>query len=390
MQILNLLFLFSLLFICTFAEDENSRIYKEHEPTVDPRVGGRLRFRLTGRGARRRHARRRRSAWRKKIMNKFRHLNDHLSYHNFMYLSAKVYQNIKYAFMRGIISKEGSPRGWYTRLPVWNKRQMIRFGLGRNSYGGLKVNVPLGHDVLWLRIPNERWFNVKVEAEEDKSNEDVEHYASGFRNLNEISPDGSVPDSYWNVHKWVPIPLRFQGKITLLCANRGDCFISGIAFGKNLHGHAMNSAIAYHWGINGGSAIPGGSANWNNDQLSQIPAGRTSVLKVPVFANGYDKLLYIVEHNSNWVGTMYTKITVNGRKVGRLRTSYQNAFSTHFNSKFYHRYIATFIPHDIIDPHQKFLHVVVQMRYQNRPIYFREIGTHDASPFDNDFSQGHH
>lgn len=52
--------------------------------------------------------------------------------------------------------------------------------------------------------------------------------------------------------------------------------------------------------------------NWNNDQLAGLNHGRLYTLEVPVVQNGRDKLLYIVEHNNNWTGTMHGRVRVNG------------------------------------------------------------------------------
>jgi hypothetical protein len=44
-----------------------------------------------------------------------------------------------------------------------------------------------------------------------------------------------------------------------------------------------------------------------------IPLGKISELKIPVVPSGKDKLLYIVEHNNNWVGIMHGSVTINGK-----------------------------------------------------------------------------
>ncbi len=62
--------------------------------------------------------------------------------------------------------------------------------------------------------------------------------------LTEIAPDGGATDGYHNLHMWMPMPLRKAGNYIIYPAGT-DSWISGIAFGKNLWGHARNSAKAY-------------------------------------------------------------------------------------------------------------------------------------------------
>ena len=47
--------------------------------------------------------------------------------------------------------------------------------------------------------------------------------------------------------------------------NKNGCWLSGIAFSKNLWNHAKNSGLAYHWKIKGGTAATWFSDNFNND-----------------------------------------------------------------------------------------------------------------------------
>ena len=132
--------------------------------------------------------------------------------------------------------------------------------------------------------------------------------------------------------------------------------------------------------MNGGDATvwADGWHNWNNDTLSKINAKTSWELKVPVVPSGRDKLLYLVEHNNNWNGTMHTGITVNGTAVQRFRATYDNPFARHWNSKQYQRYVATYIPASMIPADSRYLSVKIDMSKQDDDINFREIGTHDA------------
>jgi len=154
-------------------------------------------------------------------------------------------------------------------------------------------------------------------------------------------------------------------------------WISGVAFGKNLWNHAKNSAVAYYWAINGGSGVTWESESWNNDVLGKITKGIVSELKVPVVYSGKDKLLYLIEHNANWIGTMHTNIYANDVIIDKFRSSYDNPFARHHNSKAFSRYVATKIPNELIKKEDKFVTIKIDMTLQNTDFHFREIGTHD-------------
>ena len=160
-------------------------------------------------------------------------------------------------------------------------------------------------------------------------------------------------------------------------ASDTDGWISGIAFTKNLWNHAKNSAIAYAQALNGGSKIDWDSV-WHNDQLARIPLGKVSELKIPVVPSGKDKIVYLNEHNNDWLGTMHGSVTINGRIAERFMTSYvNNPFAAHMNSKIYSRYMATRIPAEWISPNDNFITLRIDMTNMNHYIYLREAGTHD-------------
>ena len=119
--------------------------------------------------------------------------------------------------------------------------------------------------------------------------------------------------------------------------------------------------------------------NWNDDTLATIGPKTKLVLRVPVISSGRDKLLYLIEHNSNWNGTMHTAITVEGKPVERFMATYDNPFSRHWNSKSFERYIATRIPTAQIPANARYLNVIIDMTKQDKEINFREIGTHDLA-----------
>ena len=74
----------------------------------------------------------------------------------------------------------------------------------------------------------------------------------------------------------------------------------------------------YSNNLNGGENVYFYINNWNNDVLGYLHYGKISVLYVPVIPSGKDKLLFIIEHDNNWVGTMHKGIKVNGKSIERL------------------------------------------------------------------------
>ena len=307
--------------------------------------------------------------------------NDGVNMFNYMYRDAVVYQDIFAAYQTRIFQQRGAPAGWdetsYSST-LWNGRKILKIGAGvqASNANGIVVHPPSGYNVLWLRVLNDRWETFRVmSAVYTETQQAI--YAGGYRNLNEISPDGGSADSYNTAHTWVPIPLYFTGDYYVFSDANSDDWISGIAFGKNLWNHAMNSAVAYYWFLNGGSGVGWYSENWNNDQLATLTPGIINQLYVPVVPSGKNKLLYFVEHNNNWVGTQHGNVRVNDYDSERLRTSYHNPFATHHSSKFYQRYVAALVPASVIPSNAKFIKVEIDMTYSDTKFHFREAGTHD-------------
>ncbi len=298
-----------------------------------------------------------------------------------MYEDAIIYQDPIMALETGVINKLGNPIGWDEqtyRINTYERRKMINIGnTQQNNGNGMLVKVPEGYNVLWLRVLNDR-ENVYRVTNVNFQDEQIEKYACFARGLNEISPDGTTSDSYDYLNKWCPIPLRRPGDYIIYSdKNRDGCWISGLAFSKNIWNHAKNGALAYYWRINGGSEAEWNSSNWNNDVIAMVPYGKTTEYNVPVVASGNDKLLYLVEYNSNWDGLMHTSLLINDKPVERFRTTYYNPFATHINSKIFQRYVAVRVPKEYIANDSKFLNLKINMEMNNRQINFREIGTHD-------------
>jgi hypothetical protein len=171
--------------------------------------------------------------------------------------------------------------------------------------------------------------------------------------------------------------------------NSSGLWFSGLAFSTNPWGHAVLSAQAYYWIKNGGEATSWESDGWNGDVYTRLHSKTNQVLMVPYRWTGRDKLLYLVEHNSDWNGCMHTGITINDTPLPeRFLASYDNPFARHWNSKFYNRYIAARIPADLIPQPSAdkapLLKVQIDLSMQQpvtkdvpTGIHFREMGTHD-------------
>ncbi len=89
-------------------------------------------------------------------------------------------------------------------------------------------------------------------AFDDGDKEYLGVFGGGFRNLNNISPDGGIDDTGFHVHKWIPIPLKRSGKVKIIVHKKSTNagWISGIAFNKNKWNWAMNPIKVYEHNLN--------------------------------------------------------------------------------------------------------------------------------------------
>jgi hypothetical protein len=304
---------------------------------------------------------------------------------------AIVYQDIFDAKNAGAIAKhrvlKNAPSDAETRhstqTSLFKDRRMICYGAGDEDDGGAVVTVPEGYNTIWVRVEQTRFHSIKVQFL-DGAKEELGRWTGGKRVANCYCPDGSLGDSYSDDHEWIPIPVGRSGKVTLIYkAGGSDFWVSGLAFSKNPWSHATQSAVGYHWAVNAGDRTTWNkdSDNWNNDTFTKIPEKTNLELMVPVVWSGRDKLLYMVEHNASWNGCVHTGITVNGQPIERFLASYDNPFARHWNSKPWNRYIAAYIPADLIPKPRPdiipCLKVKINMSKQNNGLHFREMGTHD-------------
>ena len=292
---------------------------------------------------------------------------------------AIIYQDIHEALSNGAITKSGTPNGW--DQTTWktrsypennsNGKKLLKIGTNNDYPNGIKINVPEGKNMIWLRVINgDRYNSFKV----FKSNGvNLGVYGSGYRNLNSLAPDGGTAHNHeW--HTWIMINVPEKGDYII--TSNDDGHISGLALTSNPWNYAMLPAKSYHLKHNGGDDITWNSDNWQNDQLAQIPAGRVVKLFVPVVDSGKDKLLFINEHNSNWTGLQHTGIKIEDTPVERFRTTWDHPLARHLNSKIWNRFAATLVPKNLTKD-KRFIKVEINMTGIGSDIYFREMGTID-------------
>ena len=95
----------------------------------------------------------------------------------------------------------------------------------------------------------------------------------------------------YRYHTWISMPLRQLGNY-YLASYENECWISGIAFGKNLWNHAYNHEHNYFMKHNGGTKITG-EGDWHGDYIGNINNGEFELF-VPIIPNNKNKILYIV------------------------------------------------------------------------------------------------
>lgn len=298
-----------------------------------------------------------------------------------------VYQDIFDAVKAGAIVKYGRMQNYddtshNTDQKLWNDRRLIRFGQKESDAGALII-VPDRYDTVWVRVRGDESYNFKAQFR-DKDKEDLGYWTTQNRYGNPYCPDGSLSDGYHRAHQWLPIPVGRSGEISLMDKignpSAGGLWLSGLGFSKNPWAHATQSALGYHWAVNTGAPIQWETHEWNSDILAHISRGNKEMM-VPYVWSGRDKLLYIVEQNSNWNGCMHGGIMVNETPIERFLSTYDNPFARHWNSKSHNRYIAARIPAELIPKPKSdtppLLKVKINMMKQDEVIHFREMGTHD-------------
>lgn len=311
-----------------------------------------------------------------------------------------IYEDILEAMQQGVIAKLGNPgvaSNWNTRYTgqnLWNGRALVQFGSNNDSDGnGAVVTIPDGYDTLWIRLPGTSWNALKAYLLSDNAlQKDLGMWVGGWRS-HSIDPDGTNSSSLAHdtqpANQWLAIPVGQAGRVVLVSKPRTDdnFWLSGVAFSRNPWAHAAQSAVSYHWGLNGTeNGVNWTSHNWWGDVGANLPGGTSLAMQVPVLPSGRDKLLYFISGPFYiWQSGRYeediqhTAVLVNGKPIERFLSTYNTPFSRYWNSRPACRYYAARIPAELIPTTTRFLKVQIDLSKQAGILDFdfREIGTHD-------------
>jgi hypothetical protein len=253
------------------------------------------------------------------------------------------------------------------------------------------------YSVLWVQLLNDRLSTFKVFRKNQNGSYTIfGKFASGYRSLNNITPDGSIHNENWNLFEWYPIPIKLDSTRKILInnpysivpgINDTPTYFSGFAFSTNPWNHFRISPRTLELNLNDTdesvifnqlTKLTFNNNNWNNDQLNQIVGISTITIRIPFVNSGRNKVFYIIEHNSFDYAGYTTYITINNVNVGNLYTTFDNPFSRHFNSKLYNRYFGVIIPKEILPVSDNYIIVKFTIPL-NSILYFREVGTHDET-----------
>ena len=298
---------------------------------------------------------------------------------------------------------------FYNGTGGWNGRTIYGQGNSFNDMTskngiGLIIVVPKGKSVVWLRTLKDRCssfslYTIKSSGSNIVQDTLIGSYVNGIRNLTLYSPDGANGGGTGNYQSfsWMPIPVPVNDTMDvkyILCNGMPqsdmwrDGWIGGIAFSTNPWNHAMNCIIAYRDDIKANGTRVGVDNTtwvWNSDENGLLSMGRDVDLMVPCINSGKDKLLYYVEHNSNWAGGISSKVQVAKSNIDfwnpieNFRTTYSNPFATSINSKMYNRFYAARIPANLIThTGVGFIRVNIStLGLTGDAINLRELGTMD-------------
>ena len=216
--------------------------------------------------------------------------------------------------------------------------------------------------------------------------------------------DGIIRGQRQWLGDWCPIPLERKlldqhPYITLINNNTSsNPWMTGIAFGRNPWNHAFNTAINYHWRLNGGSYI-WWSGHWWYRHWCYNHAWHNRTIYVPCIFNGKDKVLYGKFHA--WGATGQSSkghsIMVNDVPIGNFHHSFQNPFQmTSETSYLGSTYKGLHIPADVIMKNHYdgaghvssasykgdvgYIKISMQGGYADYSSYWSEMGTHDYAP----------
>jgi hypothetical protein len=317
----------------------------------------------------------------------------------------------------------------------WNNKHVYQTTKGnalQYDGSGIEITIPPptsdmkgDFTVLWLQVLNDdtavtkaycRWSTFKVYDYTNPSNiRSFGKHVAGGNIAQNISPDGSTSNVQYDKFSWWPVPINLSGNtsrklmISTFWSNaNGSTWYSGFAFSTNPWNHCQVNAKSLCWQVNSLDAsgkvisttldhpnmiwnIDDTSGDyWNKRGLGYFKSNTGSEFRIPFVNSQKDKIFYLIEHNNNWGPSIsfleiktINEVFVN---IGNLYTTLDNPFARHNNSKSYHRYYGIVIPKQHLPikgtPNDNFITLRLTVPTNaGYGLYFREVGTHDLSPF---------
>ena len=325
--------------------------------------------------------------------------------------------------------------GGYSSAPkdlIYKQCNATIFTTNKNDSSGCIVNLPVGHSVIWLKLFNDTTLYAFTFTAVG-TNMSLYYSACSNQNLR-MHPSGSIdnspilfkwtpfvilgPNNYDSNSKPIPILITPMYDSSKGCGTSWGFAAVGIATSTNPwsrisidpyilycnmipYGLSYNTLTASTNNSNSNikSEIPispydatitlgkfsniidSGSINWF------IPHDTPITFNIYVINNGFDKMLYFINTNTSFDTSSYGYVIVNGITIPRMKTTYRNVFSTHYNTKTFNKYVATIIPYSIIQNSTQIgismaiLQITVMSvgsgSASSAGLYLTEIGTHD-------------
>ena len=167
--------------------------------------------------------------------------------------------------LKPYINKEIVPKGttFDTGFDVnkWNGKQIYittDYMQPQANGKGIEITVPMppfganyDYTVLWIQTLNDRFSDFKVYN--NNPYKTFGKYSTGYRKLNNISPNGATHNENRELFEWYPVPIVLNSDRKIMISNfRNDSgtWFSGFAFSTNPWNHCRISALSLHWQTN--------------------------------------------------------------------------------------------------------------------------------------------
>ena len=328
--------------------------------------------------------------------------NHPLNYSMYLPDQCIIWDDLSKQINTGFAAQSGSTMNMTHNINRYGSKHIYTINNdANNSNTGIVVTVPqvlssmklfgtIDFNVLWIRVLINGNNGFMISNTKFRCGG-----SSGYRQTNNMSPDGGIPKenvaSGSDNHEWVPIPIILDStrKITISrWFSDNGLWISGFAFSSNPWNHYRVSALMLQWNLTTTSPSttpPSGTSwsnDWNNDEFFAVVGQQLSV-PIPIINSGKNKIFYIIVHNNTWneLVQSVTISTANGSVTIPMKTTLDNPFSRHYNSKKrWQRYMGGIIESSLLDS-SGFINVTFVLP-QSTGLYLREVGTHDVNPFD--------